>query len=286
MRRLAPAVLLIGAAALASAAAPAAAASRDVAALQVALHGVGVFDGDVDGVRGPQTSVAVRRFQQRHRLVADGVAGPRTRAALGRRGRPAWGSRTIGPRMRGWDVAALQFALAAHGFPCGPLDGGFGPRVEASLLRFQRFAGLPAAGVAGPATRAALRRPPPSAPLPVRRPVAAAIGDRWGARGAAWHPGLDFPAPPGTPVSAARAGRVLTAGYVADGYGKRIVLDHGAGEQTLYAHLSAVLVGPGAQVAAGALIGRVGSTGFSTGPHLHFEIRVNGAAINPEPALG
>jgi murein DD-endopeptidase MepM/ murein hydrolase activator NlpD len=285
MRRLASAVLLVGAATLVLAAAPAAAASRDVAALQTALHAVGVFGGNVDGVPGAQTRAAVRRFQRRHGLLADGVAGPRTRAALGRRGRPAWGSRTIGPRMRGWDVAALQFALSAHGFPCGPLDGGFGSRVEASLLRFQRFAGLPAVGVAGPATRAALRRPPPGAPLRVRRPVAAPIGDRWGARGAAWHPGLDFPAPSGAPVTAALAGRVVTAGYVADGYGKRIVLDHGAGEQTLYAHLSAVLAAPGAQVSAGTLIGRVGSTGFSTGPHLHFEIRVNGAAINPEPAL-
>jgi murein DD-endopeptidase MepM/ murein hydrolase activator NlpD len=285
MRRLASAVLIVGAAALALAAAPASAASRDVAALQVALHSMGVFDGDVDGVLGPQTSAAVRRFQRRHALASDGIAGRRTRAALGRRGRPAWGSRTIGPHMRGWDVAALQFALAAHGFPCGPLDGGFGARVEAALLRFQHFAGLPAVGVVGPATRAALRRPPPSAPLPVRRPVDAPIGDPWGARGATWHPGLDFPAPSGAPVSAARAGRVVTAGFVPDGYGNRIVLDHGFGQQTLYAHLSAVLVRPGAQVGSGALIGRVGSTGFSTGPHLHFEIRVRGAAIDPAPAL-
>jgi murein DD-endopeptidase MepM/ murein hydrolase activator NlpD len=285
MRRLATAVLIVGAAALAPGTARAAGVSRDVAALQVALRGAGVFAGDVDGVRGPQTVSALRRFQRRRGLIADGVAGPRTRAALGRRGRPAWGSRTIKPGMRGWDVAALQFALASHGFPCGPLDGGFGPRAQAALLRFQRFAGLPAAGVAGPATRAALRRRPPAAPLSLGRPVAAPIGDRWGARGAAWHPGIDFPAAAGTPVAAARGGLVVETGYLPDGYGRRIVIDHGLGERSLYAHLSAVLVAIGQRVATGARIGRVGSTGFSTGPHLHFEVRVRGAAIDPLPAL-
>jgi murein DD-endopeptidase MepM/ murein hydrolase activator NlpD len=285
MRRLATAVLIAGAAVLALGTERAAGASRNVAALQIALHGAGVFAGNVDGVRGPQTVDALRRFQRRRGLVDDGVAGPQTRAALGRRGRPAWGSRTIKPGMRGWDVAALQFALASHGFPCGPLDGGFGPRAQAALLRFQRFAGLPAVGVAGPATRAALRRPPPTAPLPVAHPIAAPIGDRWGARGAAWHPGLDFPASAGTPVAAARSGVVVETGSLPDGYGRRVVIDHGLGERTLYAHLSAILVAIGQRVGTGTRIGRVGSTGFSTGPHLHFEVRVRGAAIDPAPAL-
>jgi murein DD-endopeptidase MepM/ murein hydrolase activator NlpD len=286
MRRLVPAVLIVGAVAFAPASAWAAGASRDVAALQVALRGARTYDGDVDGLAGPGTAAAVRRFQRRHRLAVDGIAGPRTRAALGRRGRPRWGSRTIGPGMRGWDVAALQFALAMHGFPSGPLDGGFGPHLQAAVRRFQVHAGLPLAGVVGPATRAALRRPPPTAPLRVARPVDAAIGDGWGARGAAWHPGLDFPAPTGTAVTAARGGVVVETGDNPDGYGRRIVLDHGQGERTLYAHLSAILVRVGQSVAAGALIGRVGSTGFSTGPHLHFEVRVRGAAIDPAPVIG
>jgi murein DD-endopeptidase MepM/ murein hydrolase activator NlpD len=285
MARRGTVVLAVCAAALGLTAGPAEAGRPDVAALQVALHALRLLPGNVDGVAGPATVTAVRRFQRRSGLPVDGIAGPRTRAALGRRGRPAYGSRTMTPGDRGWDVAALQFALSAHGFPCGSLDGGFGAHVEAAVLRFQRFAGLPLAGVAGPATRAALRRPPPRAPLAVRRPVAAPLGDRYGARGAAWHPGIDFPAPAGTPVAAARAGRVLSAGFAADGYGNRVVLAHGQGEQTLYAHLSGVLVRRGERVGSGAVIGRVGATGFATGPHLHFEVIVRGAKIDPAPAM-
>jgi murein DD-endopeptidase MepM/ murein hydrolase activator NlpD len=87
-------------------------------------------------------------------------------------------------------------------------------------------------------------------------------------------------------VAAARGGVVVETGFNPDGYGRRIVLDHGRGERTLYAHLSAILVRPGQTVATGALIGRVGSTGFSTGPHLHFEVRVRNAATDPRFALG
>jgi murein DD-endopeptidase MepM/ murein hydrolase activator NlpD len=279
-------VVLVGFAAVLAVAAPPAEAGRPhVAALQVALRALHLLPGNVDGVAGPATVAAVRTFQRRTGLPVDGVAGPRTRAALGRRGRPAYGSRTMGPGDRGWDVAALQYALSAHGFPCGPLDGGFGAHAAAAVLRFQRFAGLPPAGVAGPATRAALRRPPPRAPLALRRPVAAPVGDRYGARGATWHPGIDFPAPSGTPVAAARAGRVLSAGFATDGYGRRVVLAHGQGERTLYAHLSRVLVRRGERVGVGAVIGRVGATGFATGPHLHFELIVRGAKIDPAPAM-
>jgi murein DD-endopeptidase MepM/ murein hydrolase activator NlpD len=285
MARRCTVVLAACAAVLAHSATPAEAGRLDVAALQVALHALRLLPGNVDGVEGRATVAAVRSFQRRSGLRVDGIAGPRTRAALGRRGRQAYGSRTMRPGQRGWDVAGLQYALSAHGFPCGPLDGGFGARVEAAVLRFQRFAGLPPAGVAGPATRAALRRPPPRAPLPVRLPVAAPVGDRYGARGAAWHPGIDFPAPAGTPVAAARAGRVLSAGFASDGYGDRVVLAHGQGEHTLYAHLSKVLVRRGERVAWGAVIGRVGATGFATGPHLHFELIVRGAKIDPAPAM-
>src|SRR6476619_5565300 len=82
--------------------------SADVAALQVALRAQRLYAGSVDGVDGPGTAAAVRRLQRRSGLDADAIAGPMTRRALGRRGRPALGSRVVGPRDRGWDVAALQ----------------------------------------------------------------------------------------------------------------------------------------------------------------------------------
>src|SRR5262249_35244943 len=146
------------------------------------------------------------------------------------------------------------------------------------------FYGLVVDGVAGPATLAALRNPPVRAPA-MARPIAAPLGDRYGPRGTGFYPGLDFPAPSGTPVHAAASGRVLFAGYD-DGYGLTVVLDHGNGLHPPYAHLSSAAVSPGAPVSLGALVGRVGATGFATGPHLYFEITVRGANADPAPALG
>lgn len=94
------------------------------------------------------------------------------------------------------------------------------------------------------------------------------------------HTGQDIAAPRGAPVLAAADGRVMYTGWFG-GYGKIVILDHGDGVSTLYAHLSAILVRSGAAVRRGQPIGRVGSTGYSTGPHVHFEIRINGRPINP-----
>jgi murein DD-endopeptidase MepM/ murein hydrolase activator NlpD len=275
------AVLALGGAAVAGARADPA----DVAALQTAMRAVSLYGGPVDGLRGPGTIASVRAFQRRHGLVADGIAGPRTRAALGRRGRPAFGRRTMREGDRGWDVAGLQFLLARHGFPSGRFDGGFGPHVSAAVRLFQGFAGLTPDGIGGPATRAALRRPVVRSPLALIAPVRAAIGDRYGARADRWHTGLDYPAPTGTLVTAARSGRVQQAGWAPDGYGIRVLIAHGSGVQTLSAHLSLALVSAGAHVVAGAPIGRVGATGHATGPHLHFELLVRGARIDPLGAL-
>ncbi len=94
------------------------------------------------------------------------------------------------------------------------------------------------------------------------------------------HTGVDINAPNASAIFAANKGVVIFRGWQ-DGYGNTIIIDHGGGISTLYAHCSSILVSNGAEVEAGAIIGRVGSTGLSTGPHLHFEVRVNGATTDP-----
>lgn len=104
----------------------------------------------------------------------------------------------------------------------------------------------------------------------------------------AGHSGLDLSAPTGTPIYAANSGNVLFSGYSTWGYGQAIVLEHGGVYSTLYGHMSARNVSCGQFVTVGQLIGYVGSTGDSTGPHLHFEIQVNNSAVNPSgtPGIG
>lgn len=96
-----------------------------------------------------------------------------------------------------------------------------------------------------------------------------------------FHTGIDLAAAYGTPIVAAKAGQVEVAGWSSVGYGFHVVLDHGGGVETLYAHMSRIAVRAGQWVEAGQVIGYVGSTGWSTGPHLHFEVRVSGVVRNP-----
>jgi peptidoglycan hydrolase-like protein with peptidoglycan-binding domain len=285
-RRLALALpLLVVALALAAAASGAAAISPGVAALQVALRAHGLYTGTIDGIRGPATTRAIRALQRRARIAVDGVPGPQTRHALGRFARHHLGSRPLRLGLVGWDVAALQFELAFHGFPSGAFDGDFGPHVQGALRRFQRWAGVRADGIAGPATLAALRRPPARVVLPLAWPLTnAKLGDPFGPRGNGFHTGIDLIAPAGTPVYAAREGRVVFADWF-DGYGFLVILDHGHGERTYYAHLSRIDVKRGIWVGQGVRVGRVGATGDATGAHLHFEVRVRGAAVNPLTGL-
>ncbi len=98
------------------------------------------------------------------------------------------------------------------------------------------------------------------------------------------HSGSDIAAPRGTPVYATGRGVVVFAGYDGD-YGRLITVDHGNGIQTRFAHLSKLLVKEGQQVEPGDRIGSVGSTGRSTGPHLHYEVRVRGKAVDPRKYL-
>ncbi|MGM9612153.1 MAG: murein hydrolase activator EnvC family protein [Butyricicoccus sp.] len=95
-----------------------------------------------------------------------------------------------------------------------------------------------------------------------------------------FHKGTDIPAPGGSPVLAAKAGTVVQS-YYSSSYGNYIVISHGGGLMTAYAHLSSRLVSAGASVSAGQQIGKVGSTGNSTGNHLHFEVYINGSTVNP-----
>lgn len=99
------------------------------------------------------------------------------------------------------------------------------------------------------------------------------------------HTGIDISAPHGTPVRAAGAGDVLYSGWLR-GYGQIIIMDHGAGYSTVYAHLSRIIATEGQRVVVGQHIGNVGDTGVTTGAHLHFEVRVNGDAKDPLKYLG
>jgi peptidoglycan hydrolase-like protein with peptidoglycan-binding domain len=280
---------------LVPAAAQARGSNANVAALQVALKALRHYGGAIDGLAGPGTKSAVRRFQRRHHLHADGVAGPQTRRALGRRGTPLLGSRTMQRGDRGWDVAALQFMLRRRGYSIGSVDGGYGANTQSAVSRFQSAAGLRSDGAAGSVTLRALRHrsqrtstPPPSSgtpsgPVRFLHPLNVAQGDGFGYPGGRRHDGIDFPAPMGTAVGAAGVGTVAFAGWNTGGYGNLVVVQHRLGYQTWYAHLSRFAVSSGSRVAGGVRIGYVGSTGHSTGPHLHFEVRLNGTPTNPAP---
>ena len=256
----------------------------------MALRALGYRPMAIDGISGPWTRRAVRRFQRRKRLAVDGIAGPRTLRKLGRRGRPRYGRRNMRRGQRGFDVAALQFVLRRRGFHPGGIDGGFGRNTARAVRRFQRAVGLRADGVVGRATRRgsdagwSSRRTPGGPVLffrPLRAPLTSGFGRRWGRM----HTGLDFGAGYGRRVGAAGRGRVSFAGWNSGGFGYLVVVDHRLGFESWYAHLSRISVYRGQRVVGGTPIGRVGSTGRSTGPHLHFEVRRFGSPIDPRPRL-
>jgi murein DD-endopeptidase MepM/ murein hydrolase activator NlpD len=128
--------------------------------------------------------------------------------------------------------------------------------------------------------------------VPVRKPMAGDIDMTSGfgvrmdpfVRAPAMHTGLDFRASSGEPVRATAAGKVANAGWQG-GYGKLVEIDHGNGFTTRYGHLSEILVVEGQPIKSGQVVGRVGSTGRSTGPHLHYETRIEGDAVDPHKFL-
>ncbi|MDH3755606.1 MAG: M23 family metallopeptidase, partial [Acidimicrobiia bacterium] len=95
-----------------------------------------------------------------------------------------------------------------------------------------------------------------------------------------FHSGIDINAGSGVPIAATAAGVVITAGWM-DGYGNTVIINHGGGVTSLYGHQSALAVSVGGSVGQGEVIGYVGSTGWSTGPHLHFEIRIDSSPVDP-----
>lgn len=114
---------------------------------------------------------------------------------------------------------------------------------------------------------------------PTTGDVSSPYGLRWG--GSDFHPGIDIADDAGTPIVATADGVVTDAGWNSGGYGNMVDIDHGNGYLTRYAHAQAVVVSPGQYVRRGQVIAYMGSTGYSTGPHVHYEVRINGRAVNP-----
>lgn len=146
--------------------------------------------------------------------------------------------------------------------------------VEEVVRRLPRKAKSPAGPTAAPAASGGL----PALAWPMTEgTVSSGFGERWGRP----HKGIDIAAPEGTPIFAAADGEVVFAEASEGGYGKLVIIDHAGGCLTVYAHNSRILVDEGQTVRQGAAIAEVGSTGRSTGPHLHFEVRIDANAVDP-----
>ncbi|MFN3353843.1 MAG: M23 family metallopeptidase [Brevundimonas sp.] len=182
----------------------------------------------------------------------------------------------------------VHLAHAAVLLGVGVMAAAAGP-VASSDADMEKVAAAPA-----PAPVVAMAEPagPVLATLTFAAPVAQPVNSRFGTRhlpgepAPRRHEGVDFAAPTGTPVVASAEGEVVRTGYEPSGYGRFIEVEHANGMRTFYAHLSRVDVRRGDRVLQGERIGRVGSTGYSTGPHLHFEVRRNGGKLNPERVMG
>ncbi len=189
----------------------------------------------------------------------------------------------------GQEIAAVERVLASTGIDVAKLFSQFGEnRAEGGPFVPPPKAGEPIDTV-DPAKLAAIRGL--AQVLPLEAPLAHyQIGSPFGARidpfnhRAAFHTGIDMDAPYMSPVYATAPGTVVYAGYFGE-YGKVVEINHGFGIETLYAHLHRCLVSVGQKVEAQAEIGLVGTTGRSTGPHVHYEVRVNGQPQDPEKFL-
>lgn len=207
------------------------------------------------------------------------------KAAAARRQTPA-AARTVTVRLRAgqtlWDLSqeygTTVEAIAAANQLASPDRVRAGQRLQVPA---RATAAAPRRGVAGAAGQDV-----DSVTSAVRLaqafvwPARGRLTSRFGWRARRHHDGIDIGAPRGAPITAARDGVVTFSGRYYS-YGKTVIINHGSGLQTLYGHASTLLVRAGDRVSKGQVIARVGSTGRSTGPHVHFEVRVNGRPVNP-----
>ena len=185
-------------------------------------------------------------------------------------------------RALGLDPDVMMARLNDRSAQGGPLIALFGPRQQALDPRFERL-GISLARM--DALERGLAGIPQHTPANLDY-ISSGFGyraDPFTGSGA-FHAGLDFKGPIGAPIFAAAAGRVSFVG-VEQGYGNVVEIEHGNGLMTRYAHMSGFRTQVGQPVLAGQVIGLIGSTGRSTGPHLHFEVRINDRAVNPRPFL-
>jgi Meckel syndrome type 1 protein len=244
-----------------------------------------------DGIFGPLTHAAVTEFQARNGLDVDGIVGPVTWTALFGLEQAAAaagagdGGVAVILRERGADddrkLVGRSKPAASGGGNTPDTAGENGPLTGDAPTGDGKpdVATPPPAPVSTPAPDGACGSLRLSSP--VDGTVTSGYGPRWGRN----HDGLDIAAATGTPIRAAECGVVSFAG-VQSGYGNMVCVKHSSRFETCYAHMTRYAVAQGQRVEQGQVIGYVGCTGNCTGPHLHFETRVDGAARDPRPYLG